>query len=122
MVDVESVIDRAKQVLGVRFDSQLAKALKLSQSNFCNQKNRGTLVKVLLQWAEEKEVDIQWLLYGVGQPKVTGKLRGLIKNLGETIVLTEDEAILLVMLRELPKESQNRHMVEVRHEYLRHKK
>jgi len=47
-----------------------ARDMKISPSNFTNWRKRGISLKVVVSFALEHSVSIDWLLYGVGEPKI----------------------------------------------------
>ena len=68
-VDQKKIIIRLKQAQNIKHDKDLAKLLGLSQKNFNNRKQRGSLLEPLLDWVIHQRVDLNlhWLLTGEGE-------------------------------------------------------
>ena len=69
ILDVPGIIKRAKQVLNLRRDSELAEYLGVSRATVTNWSARNSIdFKLLLDKFGDK-VDYNWLLLGKGNPK-----------------------------------------------------
>ena len=64
MVDIEDVVTRSKRLAGVAHNKELAKILGISDKDFSNRKKRGTLLRVIVEWAVNGKVDLCYLLEG----------------------------------------------------------
>ncbi len=64
---VNDVINRIKKHAGLKNDKDIAVLLGLSAADFSNRKKRGTLLPVVLEWAVNENVNLQWLVHGEEQ-------------------------------------------------------
>ncbi|OEU56904.1 MAG: hypothetical protein BA871_10070 [Desulfuromonadales bacterium C00003096] len=80
----------------------MAKLLGLSGSNFSNKKNRGTLMPDLLVWADAEGLDIADLLIPLEDTNLPSALLSATVTGKSPLTLTPQEALTIVMLRELP--------------------
>lgn len=64
--DTEDVIARFKEVKGFSTDKQLATFLGISQQDFFRRKQRGSIIIPIINQALFLNVNINWLLTGVG--------------------------------------------------------
>lgn len=72
ILDVSGILKRAKQVLNLRADSELAAYLGISRSTLSNWSKRNSIDFPLLL-EKFKDVDYNWLLVGKGSPKHQSK-------------------------------------------------
>lgn len=67
------ILLRLKQAAGVSKEGDLAKVLGISRSNYSNRKKRNTLQPLIVNWAVENDIDLNWLLYGSGDTITTSQ-------------------------------------------------
>lgn len=89
--DSRLIIERMKQVLELKGDKELRAFFGVAQSTFSSWKNRNSLpADVFINFANERKVDLNWLLLGVGESKVEK--------------LASDEEMMLFAYRKLTPE------------------
>ncbi len=111
MSDVKSIIDRMKQVLNVRTNSELAAKLGTTLSNVDNWKKRKSIPdKYILLTSQMTGADQSWLLTG----------QGSMFNSPNTPTSTDTsiEAELLEAFRKLPKKKQDYYYHKIKAEAL----
>lgn len=67
MIDFFSIVERLKQSASMSSDKQLAGLLGLSPQDFSKRKKRGTILPLLIEYAINHKVDLNWLLTGEGE-------------------------------------------------------
>ncbi len=63
-VSVKDVVERAKSVLKVTTDKEFSELLGISSADFGNRKKRGTLLPLIVVWAANENVDLNYLVTG----------------------------------------------------------
>ena len=58
------ILERVRQKTGRNSDKELAELLGLKQGNFSARKQRGSLLPVVVEWAINTDIDLNWLLRG----------------------------------------------------------
>jgi hypothetical protein len=58
---MDIILNKIKEILGVKTDKQLAEFFNLSPTNFNNKKGRDTLTPLIVNWAIHEKVDLNWL-------------------------------------------------------------
>jgi len=71
--ELDMILLRLKQAAGVSKEGDLAKVLGISRSNYSNRKKRNTLQPLIVNWAVENDIDLNWLLYGSGDTITTSQ-------------------------------------------------
>ncbi|MFH1215744.1 MAG: hypothetical protein V1706_04495 [Pseudomonadota bacterium] len=61
-VDIEEIIDRLKKKTSLSTNKDIADLLGLSPTDYCNRKKRGTLLPLLIDWAMNEKVDLQYFI------------------------------------------------------------
>lgn len=88
-LDVQGIIDRAKQVLGISTDIELANLLGIKQNTVSSWKRRGNidLVSIIKLCAN---VSTDWLIHGIGSAecgmetdRTTRMINTLLKDMDE---------------------------------------
>jgi len=64
MVNFVLVVDKIMKLKGLRSEKDVAKTLGISPQDFSNRKKRGTLLPVVVEWAINERVNLDWLLTG----------------------------------------------------------
>lgn len=67
-VNLDEILSRVRLQTGLRTSKNLAQLFGLSPSNFSNRKKRATLLPVIVEWAINEDVNLQWLLTGGDEP------------------------------------------------------
>lgn len=126
-VNIEEVLARFKQALGLRFDKEVAELLGISSKDFGNRKLRGTILAPLLELADERGVDRERLLSGVEpegryhSDRKLDKVLAQIVNLegiDQPMTLSKQEAMLIVMLRGLSEERRKQYQDAIGESFL----
>ena len=70
IVSIKSIVDRAKRAAEVKTDKELAVIIGISKEDFGNRKKRGTILPLLVKWAANENVDLNFLITGriIGSP------------------------------------------------------
>ena len=72
----DEVIERVKEIFNVKSDADVARALKIEPGTFSYARKKGNLPAVeILHAIQHKGVSIEWVFYGLGEPKITPKLK-----------------------------------------------
>ncbi len=58
------ILERSKQVAGVKTDKEFAEILGVSHQNFSARKKNKSLIPLIVTWALQSDVDLNWLLRG----------------------------------------------------------
>lgn len=70
-LDVGSILDRCRAVLGVESDADLGRHFGKPRTTVSNWRQRGTVpLEELVQLHDERGVDLSWLLTGQGSPSM----------------------------------------------------
>ncbi|GEM_PF-2188141 len=89
LIDFNNLVERFKQAKGFTTDKQVATLLGLSQQDFASRKQRGTILAPIIDHALSSDINLHWLITGVGSPTINS----LIDNQTETqelmIIITE---------------------------------
>ena len=111
IMDIASILQRIKELRNLRFDREIAQVFDLTSTDFSNRKKRGTLLPVIIEWAEKEGVDLRWLLFGNSDdiPAVCDK---------KPISLTLEEAEALIMLRRMEQEKRDKIMTAIRRAFI----
>lgn len=89
-LDVQKIIERAKQVIGISTDTELANLLNIKQNTVSSWKRRGNidLIPILALCAD---VSADWLLYGIGSPELGTEMDRTTRLINEMIRDMEEE-------------------------------
>ena len=68
-MDIDLIIERLKNMNGLKNDREVAMLFDMKTSNFSARKKSGSLFCVIAEWATENEIDVNWLLRGVSPSK-----------------------------------------------------
>jgi len=85
--DVIGIIERAKLVLGIKTDTELANILKINQSTVASWRRRGNIDLVaIINLCNNVSTD--WLIYGKGSPEdaadpITKKILTMLEGMDE---------------------------------------
>lgn len=79
LVDVKCVISRAKNIAGITTDRELSKIIGISSADFGNRKKRGTLLPLLINWAANGNVDLNYLIKGQEEKEEEKKITAIEK-------------------------------------------
>ncbi|MBL4901064.1 helix-turn-helix domain-containing protein [Desulfocapsa sp. AH-315-G09] len=63
-VSIKGIVGRAKRVAEVKTDKELSEIIGISKGDFGNRKKRGTLLPLLVKWAANENVDLNFLITG----------------------------------------------------------
>ena len=63
-MDLDSILSRVKDYLQSKNDKDIAKLLGISANDFSNRKRRKTLLPVIIEWATDEKVSLDWIVYG----------------------------------------------------------
>ncbi len=66
MIKNADIIQRIKGIYNLENDKQVAGIFNLSPKDFSNRKKRGTLIPLIVEWAVNENVDLDWLIKGQG--------------------------------------------------------
>lgn len=61
MINIDVVVENIKALKGLKVDKEVADLMGLSAADFSNRKKRGTLLPLVLEWAVEEDVSLDWL-------------------------------------------------------------
>ncbi|MDD2319136.1 MAG: hypothetical protein PHO83_03695 [Geobacteraceae bacterium] len=62
MINYDLVIDKIKSLKNLRHDSQVAEMFNISPPDFSARKKKGTLLPLVIEWAINENVNIDFLL------------------------------------------------------------
>ena len=62
MVNVNLVIEKMKKLKGINSKKEVAVLLRLSPADFSNRLKRETLLPLIVDWAVNEDVNLDWLL------------------------------------------------------------
>ena len=68
-VSIKCIVDRAKDISGKTTDRELSEIIGISSADFGNRKKRGTLLPLLIKWAANENVDLNYLIKGKEREK-----------------------------------------------------
>ena len=63
-MDLDSIHSRVEDYLKSKIDKDIAKLLGISANDFSNRKRRNTLLPVIIEWATNEKVSLDWIVYG----------------------------------------------------------
>lgn len=106
-MNLDNAIENIKRIKGIGSDKEVADLLELSAADFSNRKKRGTLLPLILEWAEHENVNFDTLLKGAVQivPGNHDLVRELASEYQVSAVhrtLSKEENDLLELLRAFP--------------------
>jgi hypothetical protein len=64
MIDFNSILERVKTFKNLTHNKHVAEMLGLSPADFSLRKKRGTLLPVLIEWAVNQNVNLDYLIRG----------------------------------------------------------
>lgn len=70
MINFDDVIARIKESMNYSANLQVAELFGLSAADFSKRKKTGTILPIVVEWAINKKVNIDWLLTGKGTPYI----------------------------------------------------
>lgn len=72
----DQIIDRVKEIFEVKSDADVAKALNIEPGTFSYSRKKGNLPAVeILQALQNKDINIEWVFYGLGSKKILPRLK-----------------------------------------------
>lgn len=78
-IDTDAIIKRVMQLRGLKKEKEVAELVGTKHPNFSNRKNRGTVVPLIIKWAADNGIDLNWLVTGK-TPTPAGHPNDEIKN------------------------------------------
>ena len=116
-LDETGLLDRLKEISGLKKDKEIARLLGISAPDFSNRKRRRSLSAVATEWALENGHDVAWLIYGqkgptVVDPSIPPQVAGVIREAqtgynSTPLQLTAREFSMLVLFRQMSAEQQD---------------
>lgn len=64
MIDLDKIIERIKSTTNLKYNKEVAETLGLSPADFSLRKKRGTILTIIIQWAINQNVNLDWLITG----------------------------------------------------------
>lgn len=62
--NIEEILSRIREREGTRTKRELAEILNISPQDFSQREKRGTLLPLLVEWAMQRNVSLDWLVSG----------------------------------------------------------
>ncbi len=62
--NIDKILSRIREREGARTKREIAEILNISPQDFSQREKRGTLLPLLLEWAMEKNISLDWLVAG----------------------------------------------------------
>jgi len=62
--NIDQILSRIREREGARTKREIAEILNISPQDFSQREKRGTLLPLLLEWAMEKNISLDWLVAG----------------------------------------------------------
>ena len=62
------ILGRIKSLLSLKRDHEVADLFGIMPNDLSNRKSRGTVKKIAVEWAEKEKINLDWLIYGRGNP------------------------------------------------------
>ncbi len=63
-MDLDSILNRVKGYLKSKDNKDINKLLGISANDFSNRKRPKTLLPVIIEWATNEKVSLDWIVYG----------------------------------------------------------
>ena len=63
-MDLDSIHSRIKDYIKSKNDKNIDNLLDISANDFNNRKRRNTLLPVIIEWATNGKVSLDWIVYG----------------------------------------------------------
>ncbi|MGE0087746.1 MAG: helix-turn-helix domain-containing protein [Desulfococcaceae bacterium] len=63
--NIDQIISRIREREGARTKRELAEILNISPQDFSQREKRGTLLPLLLEWAMQRNISLDWLISGM---------------------------------------------------------
>ena len=63
-MDADQIIKRVIFYKQLRNQEDVARLLGIKKNDFSNRKKRGTLIPLIIEWADHEKVNLEWLLRG----------------------------------------------------------
>lgn len=82
MVNIKFIIERLQELTGINSKKELAVLFGLSAADFSNRKRRGSLLPLIIDWAINENVNVNWLLTGEeeSQPLASPRAAAFLDN------------------------------------------
>ncbi|VVS95321.1 helix-turn-helix domain-containing protein [Desulfoluna spongiiphila] len=64
MIDLGPILSRLKEAANLSFDKDIAVLLGISAPDFSMRKKRGSLLPIIIEWAINNNVNLDWLIKG----------------------------------------------------------
>jgi len=64
MINLDNVVQRLLKIKGLSQGKEAANILGISPADFSNRKKRGSLLPLLVEWAEREGINLQWFITG----------------------------------------------------------
>lgn len=84
-VNYSEVLERIKELKGLKHQKEVAQILGLSEQDFSQRKRRGTLLFIIQRWAERENIDLNTLLFGKTPAESEQSAQNKVHNLKELV-------------------------------------
>ncbi|MGD9368709.1 MAG: helix-turn-helix domain-containing protein [Desulfobacteraceae bacterium] len=64
MINFEAIVDRIKDSSGASTEKEVAELFGISAPDFSRSKKKGTLLPLIVGWAMERDISLDWLIAG----------------------------------------------------------
>ena len=81
MIVFNDVLKRLKEIEKVKTKKDVAKTLGISAPDFHQREKRGTLMPLILEWADNEGVSLDWLMKGRGERYLSEKNSNVLSNI-----------------------------------------
>ncbi len=80
IINISLILERLKQYLNIKTDTELSNILQVKQSTLSSWKNRNTIdINEIYSYSVKFKVNLHWLLTGEGNPNIKDNLENTIK-------------------------------------------
>lgn len=67
MINFNEILSRIKSITGLKLNKEIADLFGLSDADLCLRKKRGTLLPIIVQWAINQNINLDYLITGKGK-------------------------------------------------------
>ena len=96
-INFDAVLARLKESRGLAANKEVAEIFGLSAPDFSRRKKKGTLLPLLIGWALDNQVNIDWLLTGRSPATGDGWEHGGVREAGSGYGLLQVDLLIAIL-------------------------
>lgn len=85
MLNLKNIFERMMEVEGVKTKKAIAESLGISAPDLHGRAKRGTLIPLILEWAINRNVSLDWLIKGVAPKEGTVQNHGILNTISHMV-------------------------------------